>query len=137
MAEIGKIVYDLPMKFTPKTTLFIVAGLALFLTACTKQEEASAATIALADCLKEKGVKFYGAFWCPHCADQKEMFANAVGKLPYIECSTADSKGQTPTCQKAGIKSYPTWEFADGTRREAVLQKEDLATQANCPYKEE
>ena len=125
------------MKITPKTTLFIVAGLALFLTACTKTEEASAATVALADCLKEKGVKFYGAFWCPHCKDQKELFANAVDRLNYIECSTADGKSQTPTCQREGIKSYPTWVFPDGTRREAVLQLADLAAQAKCEYKEE
>lgn len=27
-----------------------------------------------AKCLSEKGVKFYGAFWCSHCANQKAMF---------------------------------------------------------------
>ncbi len=62
-----------------------------------------------AQCLTEKGVKFYGAFWCPHCQAQKAIFGNSKDKLPYIECSTPDSKGQTQICEDKGIKSYPTW----------------------------
>jgi hypothetical protein len=27
-----------------------------------------------AQCLKDKDAKFYGAFWCPHCQNQKAMF---------------------------------------------------------------
>jgi thiol-disulfide isomerase/thioredoxin len=27
-----------------------------------------------AECLKSKGAVFYGAFWCPHCQDQKKLF---------------------------------------------------------------
>ena len=29
---------------------------------------------ALAKCLTEKGVTFYGAFWCSHCKRQKESY---------------------------------------------------------------
>ena len=25
-------------------------------------------------CLGDKGAVFYGAFWCPHCQNQKKMF---------------------------------------------------------------
>lgn len=62
-----------------------------------------------AQCLGAKGVKFYGAFWCPHCLAQKALFGNSKSKLPYIECSTADQKGQTQICIDKGITSYPTW----------------------------
>ena len=27
-----------------------------------------------AKCLNEKGLKLYGASWCPHCQEQKQMF---------------------------------------------------------------
>ena len=30
----------------------------------------------------------YGAYWCPHCAHQKELFgAEAWSLIPYVECS--------------------------------------------------
>ena len=69
-----------------------------------------------AQCLADKGAKFYGAFWCPHCQNQKRMFGSKSAKLlPYTECSTPDGKGTTQACIDAGVKSYPTWKFADGT----------------------
>ena len=41
-----------------------------------------------AQCLKEEGAVFYGAFWCPHCQRTKAMFGSAAASLPYVECST-------------------------------------------------
>ena len=38
----------------------------------------------VAQCLTEKGVKFYGAFWCPHCQNQKKMFGRSARLLPYV-----------------------------------------------------
>ena len=34
---------------------------------------ASGPNLALAQCLKDKGVIFYGAFWCPHCKKQVSL----------------------------------------------------------------
>jgi len=88
----------------------------------------------LAMCLKEKGVIFYGAFWCPHCKEQKVLFgAKSAKLLPYVECSTPDSKGQLQVCKDAGIQSYPTWQFADGTRDTQVLTPAILAEKTGCP----
>ncbi|MBI2035942.1 MAG: hypothetical protein HYT12_04685 [Candidatus Liptonbacteria bacterium] len=42
-------------------------------------------------CLKEKGVVFYGAFWCPHCQNQKKLFGKSQKLLPYLECSIAET----------------------------------------------
>lgn len=66
-----------------------------------------------AKCLGTKGIKFYGAFWCPHCQAQKALFGSSKQYLPYVECSTADSKGQTQICIDKGIQSYPTWSYQE------------------------
>jgi hypothetical protein len=85
-----------------------------------------------AQCLSDAGAKFYGAFWCPHCAEQKALFEKST-KLPYVECSTPDSKGQTKICIDEEIKGYPTWKFADGEVIDKVMPLSELSTKTNCP----
>src|SRR3989344_4346974 len=86
----------------------------------------------LAKCLSDKGVTFYGAFWCPHCQEQKQLFGKSAKLLPYVECSTPDGKAQTPICIDKNIEGYPTWEFADGTRMSAVISPQQLADKVGC-----
>lgn len=86
---------------------------------------------AFAMCLAEKGAKFYGAFWCPHCQKQKEMFEWSE-KIPYVECSTPDAKGQLEVCTAAGVNSYPTWIFADGSKLSGETPLETLAQKTDC-----
>src|SRR3990167_6069142 len=69
-----------------------------------------------ATCLKDSGIVFYGAFWCPHCQAQKKLFGSSAKLLPYVECSTADANGQTQICIDKKIATYQTWEFTDGSR---------------------
>ena len=83
-------------------------------------------------CLKEKGAVFYGTFWCSHCKAQKEMFGSSARLLPYIECSTADGRGQTNECKEKKIEGYPTWEFQDGTRLSGEVPLEKLAQKTSC-----
>ena len=90
----------------------------------------------LAQCLKDKGATFYGAFWCPHCQAQKEMFGNSAKKLPYVECSNPDGKSQTQICIDKGIQSYPTWEFTDGSRLSGEQQPSVLAEKTGCTLPE-
>ncbi len=85
-----------------------------------------------AKCLKDSGAKFYGAFWCPHCQDQKEAFGSSKKYLPYIECSTTDSNGQLKVCSDAKVEAYPTWEFKDGAREEGELSLQKLAEKTGC-----
>lgn len=87
---------------------------------------------AFATCLAEKGAVFYGTFWCPHCQAQKKMFGKSAKLLPYVECSTADGSGQTQVCIDKGVKSYPTWEFADGARLSGEIPLAQLAEKTNC-----
>jgi|TARA_Y100000310_G_C20604520_1_gene774806 glutaredoxin len=84
-----------------------------------------------ASCLKENGAKFYGAEWCGHCNTQKELLGNY--KPVYIECSLPDRSGQTPLCKSAGIQSYPTWKFADGTTQTGVMSLQELSQKTGCP----
>ena len=88
---------------------------------------------AFATCLKESGTTFFGAFWCPHCQNQKAMFGSSARLLPYVECSTLDGKNQLPICKDAGVTGYPTWEFADGTRQGGELSLERLSELTSCP----
>lgn len=85
-----------------------------------------------ASCLADKGVIFYGAFWCPHCQAQKALFGNAVKKLPYVECSTPDGNSELAYCVDKNIRGYPTWTFADGSRLEEVLSLETLSEKSGC-----
>ena len=85
-----------------------------------------------AQCLKDKGATFYGAFWCPHCQDQKKLFGTSVKLLPYVECSTADAGDTTQICKDKKIEGYPTWEFADGSRLNQVVSLEQLAEKTAC-----
>jgi len=91
---------------------------------------------AFAQCLKDKGATFYGAFWCPHCQAQKKLFGSSVKLLPYVECSTPDGSGQTKICIDKKIESYPTWELADGTRlpieNPAGVTLQTLAAKTGC-----
>lgn len=89
----------------------------------------------LARCLTDKGVKMYGAYWCPHCARQKEAFGPSFKYVHYVECAVpGNRREQTEICKKEGISGYPTWEFADGTRKSGELTLSDLARQAGCAY---
>jgi glutaredoxin len=88
---------------------------------------------SVAQCIKDKGATFYGAFWCPHCQATKKMFGAASKHLPYVECSTPDGKSQTAFCTEKGVKQYPTWVFADGTTLTGERSVEELAQKAGCP----
>lgn len=119
----------LPLIVIGIITIVLVIGGAILLSI---QSNKPGKLDSFATCLKDKGVTFFGAFWCPHCKNQKKMFGNSAKLLPYIECSTPDGKSQTPVCQEAGIESYPTWEFSDGSRENGEVSLEKLAEKSSC-----
>ena len=72
--------------------------------------------------LKKTGAKFYGAYWCPRCQEQKALFKSSAKRLPYVECSSGGrGSALTPPCAKNEIRSYPTWII--GEKRLTGLQK--------------
>ena len=74
----------------------------------------------------------YGAYWCSHCQNQKKAFGNSWQYVKYIECALPGGQAQTEVCLQAGIKVYPTWEFADDQKIEGELSLSELATKTNC-----
>jgi hypothetical protein len=85
-----------------------------------------------AKCLASKQAKMYGAYWCPHCADQKEMFGHSFQYVPYVECGIKGSRDESPICAQAGVKHFPTWQFADGVRQEGALNLRALGEKTGC-----
>jgi uncharacterized membrane protein/glutaredoxin len=81
---------------------------------------------ALADHLRESGATFYGAYWCPHCQEQKQMFGTAASRLPYVECDARGTNAQPAACQAAGVRAYPTWVIG-GQTIEGEIPPADLA----------
>ena len=84
-----------------------------------------------AQCLTEKGAKMYGAFWCPHCADQKKMFGSSFKHVDYVECDPSGKGARPQLCTKAGVKSYPTW-VINGKQYVGAQQLEQLASVSGC-----
>jgi len=88
---------------------------------------------AFARCLGDKGAKMYGAYWCPHCAEQEERFGSSFRYAPYVECGIKGSRATAQVCLDAGVKRYPTWVFADGTKVEGDHSLEFLGQTTGCP----
>lgn len=112
-------------------TAFIVAVVLLgsaTLPTTFAQEEAAATDFreGLAKHLTATGAVMYGAWWCPHCNEQKELFGDAFKYVNYVEC---DPRGENPKpwlCREKGIRGFPTWEIG-GRMYEGLLPLEQLA----------
>jgi hypothetical protein len=90
--------------------------------------------IALAKHLNSIGAKMYGAFWCSHCLEQKEMFGREAAKeLNYVECFPDGYKKGTKilkACADAAIEGFPTWIINDKVSKSS----EPLVHFITCQY---
>lgn len=107
-------------------TLLLV--LTMGFAACAPDEELN----EFAQCLDESGAVYYGAYWCPNCQRQSELFGDSKEFLNYIECGEGVEESQTEVCLLEGIEAYPTWRFADGTELVGYQGLEDLAAASGC-----
>jgi uncharacterized membrane protein len=84
--------------------------------------------LALTAHLQKIGAKMYGGWFCNHCFEQKQLLGREAVKasLPYIECHEQGANPQLETCQKEGIKGFPTWDIK-GKKETGVLAPEKLA----------
>jgi len=112
--------------------IFAVAGGVLVWIYQKNQPSTPSTLDAFVKCLEDKGVKFYGAFWCPHCQREKALFGSSEKYLPYVECSTPDGNDQLQVCIQENIKAYPTWQFSDGSRQEGELTLRELSEKSGC-----
>ena len=110
------------VKFLLLISMFVGA---IILSGCGNEDDSGLSEFAT--CLSENGAEMYGAYWCGHCKDQKEMFGTAFDNVNYIECTVDQDR-----CEAAGIKGYPTWKFADGTALPGAQQFSTLAKKTGC-----
>ena len=115
-----------------KLIMISILALSLILVGCASKTQYD----PLAQCLTENGVKMYGAYGCSACSAQKKIFKDSFKKVNYIECAIPGSDEPTEVCKQANIESYPTWEFADGTRQAGVIPVEQLSQISGCPLPE-
>jgi uncharacterized membrane protein len=71
------------------------------------------AEMQLAQHLTAIDAKMFGAWWCPHCHDQKQLFGQQAAKtIPYVECAEDGVNPQVQLCRStAGVEGFPTWEI--------------------------
>ena len=107
----------------------VLAGMAYFLVNRTEHKHD-----AFARCLTDRGVKMYGAWWCPHCVEQKEKFGASFEYVPYVECGIkGQTHGQSQVCKDAAVSHYPTWQFPPtGERVERIFSLEELSDRTGC-----
>jgi hypothetical protein len=82
--------------------------------------------VSLAKHLTDSGVVMYGAYWCPHCADQKTMFGDAFRHVNYVECDPRGANAKPAVCDAKGVRRYPTWHIG-GRAYEGVYTLDELA----------
>lgn len=88
--------------------------------------ESVSAQQALANYFNDIDATMYGAYWCPHCADQKAMFGEAVSTINYVECDPEGDNAQPQLCIDEGIEGFPSWKI-NGELYPGVHSLEQLA----------
>jgi hypothetical protein len=85
-----------------------------------------------AKCIATKDARMYGLYWCPHCIEQKELFGESFHYVPYTECAIKGSSEMAAPCKIAGVKLFPSWQFAGEQPKEGVLSLEALSDKTGC-----
>lgn len=94
--------------------------------------------VGFAECLTAKSVKLYGAYWCGHCMNQKEMFGKeAFKKINYTECDPAGPDANPKLCEEKKVKYFPAWELPDGSMSFGEMTMEKLAEKSGCELPKE
>ena len=89
---------------------------------------------ALAVHLRDSGARFYGAYWCPTCQQQKALFEASVDRLPYVECTPDGRVGvRNFDCVANDINDYPTW-IIDGRRHTGLVPVAGLAAMSGFKW---
>jgi hypothetical protein len=84
-----------------------------------------------AKCMASKQVKMYGAYWCPHCTEQKEILGKSY-RFVYVECGVPGSRGESDECKALGVKLFPTWRLPDGSMTPLVFSAGELSDKTGC-----
>ena len=115
------------MKNTLLLSTFVL--LAAFLPACFSDNTYD----EFAQCLTDEGVVYYGAYWCPNCQKQGQLFGASQDLLNYVECAEDGKDSQYERCLLDGVDSFPRWRFADGSELNGTQSLEALSEKSSCP----
>lgn len=99
---------------------------ATFANTTSAEGEAAPDLVAFAKALADAGVKYYGAAWCPACTEQSQLLEDGGRFLPFIEVTRSD-RTINAVGTAAGVTTFPTWEFPDGTRATGVQSVQTLS----------
>jgi cyclophilin family peptidyl-prolyl cis-trans isomerase len=86
--------------------------------------------VAFAQSLEAAGVQLYCAAWDETCTQQLEIFEDGGKHIRFVEV-TDENRELTDEATTAGITSYPTWEFSDGSRLAASLTLAEISAESN------
>jgi hypothetical protein len=89
-----------------------------------------------AQCLNDEEIVMYGAFWCPHCEDQKDLFGDSFENINYVECDANGENPQPELCIANQITGYPTWTRSDGEQMAGFRTLEQLEAFSTCELPE-
>lgn len=86
---------------------------------------------ALAKCLTANDAVMYGAYWCPHCQNEKATFGQSFEFIDYTECDPNGPNANPDACQAAGVQGYPTWKI-NGTLHPGEQTLSNLKQLSGC-----
>jgi len=56
--------------------------------------------------------KMYGAYWCSHCNDQKQIMGReAMQLVTYVECAKEGKDSRKDLCKARDVPGFPTWDI--------------------------
>ena len=90
-------------------------------------KESSDSDQSLAKHLTNIGAIMYGAYWCPYCSKQKNLFGTDFIHINYVECDPKGTNPKPALCKAKNITGYPTWEI-NGKMHKGVHSIEELAS---------
>lgn len=105
----------------------IIAGLLILIAFLIYSSISPGKYDEFAQCLTDKKVEMYGAYWCSACAEQKARFGKSFRYIDYVECTE-----EQELCNKKEITGYPTWIINNSQRVSGVQTLNTLARISGC-----
>jgi len=112
--------------------IFVVALYAANLTGFFVLNPSTSQYDNFAKCLTQNGATLYGAYWCPHCVNQKNLFGSSLKYINYVECDSQGENAKPELCKQNNIAGYPTW-IINGTHYEGEQSLQQLSSLIGCP----
>jgi len=107
-------------------------GEVFYVPARVRRDSTEQAT-ALADYMRRRNIVLAGAYWCPHCRRQRELFGRQAN-VPYRECDPRGYQSEATTwCRRVHISGYPTWVQGTKVLASGEMPLHELAKKIDYP----